>query len=170
MNTRTFPPLPDGWVDRLIGRMAIRYGEAWSRMWLGLDPKLVRADWANELAGLHLPERQHRLQWALENLPGQPLNARQFRDLTRQAPDPAPELPQLPAPTAAMREHLLALRDGLRQIGTAPPRRWAERVLERHQSGEHVATPAALDMARTTLRARHDELGVSEYENPRTRA
>lgn len=170
MSTRTFPPLPDAWVDRLIGRMAVRYGEVWSRMWLGLDPKLVRADWANELAGLHLPERQHRLQWALENLPGQPLNARQFRDLTRQAPEPVQQLPQLPAPSEHVREQLLALRDGLRQIGTAPPRQWAHRLLDRHKAGEHIATPATLDMARSTLRARRDELAVSEYQSPRDHA
>ena len=168
MNPQAPAPLPPEWVDRLLGRMAVRYGDAWSRKWLGLDPGLVRKDWATELAGYHLPERQPRLRWALENLPGEPLNARQFRDLCRQAPEVAPELPQLPAPTADQRARLQGLRTELAgALAPKPARQWARTVLERHESGKHVATPAALDMARSTLRARFDELAASGYRNPR---
>ena len=78
------------------------------------------------------------------------------------------QLPQLPAPTADQRARLQGLRTELAgALAPKPPRQWARTVLERHESGKHVATPAALDMARSTLRARFDEPAVSDYRNPR---
>lgn len=158
--------LPDAWVDHLFAKLAIRYGDAWARRWDGLPMSAVRADWADVLD--RLPGEA--LTYGLAHLPPDfPPTAAAFRQLCNARPAQE-QLPQLPAPSQHVRENLLALRDGLRQIGTAPPRQWAHRLLQRHEAGEHIATPAALDMARTTLRARRDELAVSEYQSPRDAA
>lgn len=156
--------LPADWVDRLFGRLAVRYGAQWLRMWEGLDMASVKADWAEELAGLHAPEKLFRLKYALEYLPAAfPPNAREFRDLCRQAPMQEPLL-QLPAPTEDMRDRLVDLRDRLHGLGSGPkdPRAWAHRLIERHESGAHIATPTAIAMARCALKAGPRDMGVMD--------
>jgi hypothetical protein len=66
------------------------------------------------------------------------------------------------------RERLEQLRAGLAEaLAPKDPRAWAQRLLQRAQAGHATPTPAALDMARSTLRARPDELATADYRNPR---
>lgn len=87
--------LQDSWVDSLFARLAVRYGSAWSAKWEGLDMAAVRADWAEELAGLsNWPEA---ISYGLAHLPiDRPPNVAQFRDLCRAAPARRPVLSVVP--------------------------------------------------------------------------
>ena len=45
-------PLNLRYVDEIHARLAVRYGSRWPAMWAGLEPELVKADWADQLAGM----------------------------------------------------------------------------------------------------------------------
>lgn len=145
-------PLPLDWVDRLFGRLAIRFGSQWLHKWEGLDMKAVKLDWADQLAGLQEPDRQHALRYGIEHLPADhPPTAAQFRALCARAPEyvarpalPAPELEQSPEGVARMREKMAALAQ------PKDPRAWAHALKARHQSGDRL-TPAQIDAYREAL-------------------
>lgn len=48
--------LPDAWVDKLIQKMKIFYGAKFAQQWDSIDPKVMRAEWAEELGGYTGPE------------------------------------------------------------------------------------------------------------------
>jgi hypothetical protein len=156
--------LPDAWVDHLFSKLAVRYGDAWIRKWEGIPIAAVRADWAQVLGGLD----GNALTYGLANLPPDyPPTAAAFRQACNARPL-QDQLPQLPPPTAVQRERLEQLRAGLAEaLAPKDPRAWAQRLLQRAQAGHATPTPAALDMARSTLRARPDELATADYRNPR---
>ncbi len=84
--------LKASWVERLFGRLTLRYGSAFLRQWPDADPALVKADWAEVLDGAS----GHSLSYALRYLPERPPNAIQFRDICRRAP--APDVAAIAAP------------------------------------------------------------------------
>lgn len=43
--------LPSRWVARLISKLQIMYGAKFTQQWEGIDPALMQAEWAEELAG-----------------------------------------------------------------------------------------------------------------------
>ena len=87
-------PLRDSWADLLFGRLTLRYGSAFMRQYDGLQPEMVKADWAEVLHGTSAESIKH----ALEHLPAdKPPTAMQFRELCRRAPTPAAAA--LPPPT-----------------------------------------------------------------------
>lgn len=91
------PPNPR-WVDRLFARLAVRYGTAWQRMWLGIDPGAVQADWASVLGTL-FERNPQALVYGLDHLPeDRPPTATAFLRLCLSAPD---STPRLAAPTSA---------------------------------------------------------------------
>ena len=101
-------------VDMIHTRMLVRYGARWIGLYSGVDPDLVKADWAEVLHGATWEHVAH----ALENLPdGAPPNAAQFRALCFSLP-PKP-YKQLPAPPAnpervrAVKQKLQELRNKL---------------------------------------------------------
>lgn len=89
--------LPSDWIERLFTRLELAYGHRFLSQWPGIDPAVVKADWAEKLDGFE--NHREALQFALANLPADnPVNAMQFRDLARRAPDkPVKALPA-PAP------------------------------------------------------------------------
>jgi len=88
-------PLPASWADALFAKLTLRYGAAFMRQYADLNIEFVKDDWAQVLDGVS----GDSIKYALENLPSdRPLNALQFRDLTRRSP--LPELPKLPLPPA----------------------------------------------------------------------
>ena len=90
------PPNPR-WVDRLFARLAVRYGTAWQRMWLGIDPGAVQADWASVLGTL-FERNPQALVYGLDHLPeDRPPTATAFLRLCLSAPD---STPRLAAPTS----------------------------------------------------------------------
>lgn len=95
--------LPSSWVDSLFGRLGVRYGAAFLRQYADIDLGAVKADWGAELAGFKT--NPQAIAYALEHMPAdKPPNASQFRALARMAP--APDVPRLPEPIAAMPERV----------------------------------------------------------------
>jgi hypothetical protein len=70
-------------LDRLFGKLAVRYGDAWFRKWDGIPMSAVRADWAEVLDGVG-PES---IGYGLKYLPGDfPPTAAAFRELCNRRP------------------------------------------------------------------------------------
>lgn len=127
--------LPSDWLDRIFGRLALRYADQWLRMWDGLDMAVVRADWADVLAGVQ--HRPDALRHALEHLPPDwPPNATQFKALCDSAPTPKP--PELEAPRPPVNhERVARLRAQLGLIA---------KPIERHdQAGKTLAQRQVLE-------------------------
>lgn len=58
--------LSEKWIDAIFARLTVRYGSAFLGRWNGIDMDLVKADWAEELAGLeNWPDA---IKYALETL------------------------------------------------------------------------------------------------------
>lgn len=129
-------PLPASWVEKLFERFTIRYGSAWLRMWEGIDMAAVKADWSNELAGLH--ERPEALRYALQYLPAcWPPTVQQFRELCNAAPEP--NVPVLPAPEVD-RGRVAAVLEKLRAVGVnSDPIGWATKLRLREEAGERLS-------------------------------
>jgi hypothetical protein len=115
-------PLNSSWVDRIFGRLAIRYGAAFVRQWPDLDIDAVKADWADVLDGMP----GEAIGYALSYLPDTPPNASQFKALCNRRPDKAP--PMLPAPKADP-ERVRMLLEGIKR-GQDGERSMAEGVVK----------------------------------------
>ena len=115
-------PLPDSWVEHLFGRLAVRYGAAFLRQWPDADIAIVKADWADVLDGV----RGDSISYALRFLPAdKPVNAMQFRDICRRAPEQS--APCIEGPAA--RPNPERVRAIIARISDAPDDRTpAERV------------------------------------------
>lgn len=109
--------LPSDWIERLFTRLELAYGHRFLSQWPGIAPAVVKADWAEKLDGFE----RHRdaLKFALDNLPGDnPVNAMQFRDLARRAPDkPVKALPAPSPDRARAAEVLQQCRDAFARKG-----------------------------------------------------
>lgn len=144
-------------IDRLFDRLTAVYGREFSGKFDGVTVDAVKAAWGHELRGF---ERNFdAVAWALDNLPERCPNAMQFKALCRRAPclDRPDALPgasgMVRGPTVAERETLRRLMAEVKTGGffPRPSRAWAYRLLDRHYSGEHRATPAALAMAEDAI-------------------
>jgi hypothetical protein len=157
-----FDPLPPAWVDRLFGRLAIRYGQDWIRLWEGLDLAAVKADWGQVLAGMHRPEREHALRYGIENLPpDRPPTAAQFKAICGRAPETKPLVLQAPPPSP---EGVARVRQALADLGQPKdPRAWAHALKARHEAGERLSM-TQIDMYRSALAAKPGEMGTSSME------
>lgn len=129
------PMLDARWVERIFTRMLVRYGTAWTRMWEGVEPEAVKADWSRELA--QCPG--HAIGYALEHLPPErPPTVTQFRALCSQRPDSAVKLLSAPrADPARVGEALRVMRANL-TVATRTGGRlaWAEALKAREERGE----------------------------------
>lgn len=126
--------LPVAWVESLFGRLAVRYGSAWARMWEGIDPAAVRADWAEELAGFEA--NPSAIQHALANLPpDRPPTVAQFKALCINRPEALP--PLLPAPKADDAV-VKAVNDAVKPKTGAAANAWAYELRRRDRMGERL--------------------------------
>ena len=154
--------LPDAEIDRLFTRLLVRYGGPFSDRWRMLDLAVVKADWARELG--RFAKHPEPIAWALEHLPERPPTVIEFAHLCSQAPRHeamASSSAPTRGPNEFERESIRQLREVLPAPGKAPgraaaleprtDRRWAQRLLDRHERGLRSATPAALAMARHAL-------------------
>lgn len=109
--------LPSDWIERLFTRLELAYGHRFLSQWPGIDPAVVKADWAEKLDGFE--NHREALQFALANLPADnPVNAMQFRDLARRAPDkPVKALPAPSPDRARAAEVLQQCRDAFARKG-----------------------------------------------------
>lgn len=77
--------LPEPWVDRIFSRLTLVYGTDFTRRWEGIEPDVVKADWARELSAYQ--QAPGAISYALENLPAdKPPNVLQFKALCMRAP------------------------------------------------------------------------------------
>jgi hypothetical protein len=121
--------MPDAWIAYVLSKLSIRYGDAFSRQYAGLDPEVVRADWQDTLAGLSA----EALQFALDHCPShRPPNVLQFRDLARQATRDDRQDPKLPAPAVqADPANVARVRAQLERLRTRFEGNQAQRVVDR---------------------------------------
>lgn len=141
--------LPADVVDQLLRRLVATYGRRFWLQYEGAEASDVRAIWARELAGY--TERPEVFAWAFENLPEQPPNAIEFRNLCRRAPPPPTKaLPEPPADPQKVAEAIASARAILAERNRNG-RAWAEAIVARHEAGETVSS-TALRAARAVLR------------------
>jgi hypothetical protein len=84
--------LPAEWVERIFQKLTVRYGLSFTGRWQGIDPELVKADWAEQLGGFMREPK--RIAYALDNLP----------------PDKAPTVGQFAEIANRMVDHADSLR------------------------------------------------------------
>lgn len=89
-------PLPAAWMDRIFSKLSLRFGRDFLGRWEGQDLTLVKADWAEHLAGLQA--RPKAIKYALENIGGKPPTVDDFKALCNRAPEYG--VPKLDAPKA----------------------------------------------------------------------
>jgi hypothetical protein len=134
--------MSSSWVDELLGRLAVRYGEAFTRQYTaaGVDAQAVRADWAEVLDGVSAES----IRYALEYLPADKApNALQFRALCRNAPRKEPEHEAITHKGSKPHPRVAAALRGLAEklrIDSQNPRRWAKA----DGSGDAQQTPQAI--------------------------
>lgn len=97
----TYPPLEKAWIDRIFALMACIYGRKFSDMWAGQDADMVKAVWAEKLAGFH--ERHDAIKYALDCLEG--------REWPPTLPEFLSDCRRAPKPVVATLEHKLSPED-----------------------------------------------------------
>ena len=129
--------LPIEWVDRLFQKLALVYGVDVAKRYSGLDPAAVKREWQECLAPFR--DRPHALKFALDHLPSDRCPTMlQFRDLCRQAPPlPGTALPEPKADKVVVQKEMAAMVK--QAFGNKNPRRWAQKLKERHQAGEALS-------------------------------
>lgn len=75
------------WVEVLFTRLQVRYGDAWTRKWDGIDAEAIKADWCEQLGGM-FERNRNAIAHALKHLPDYPPNVDVFLKLCLQAPSP----------------------------------------------------------------------------------
>lgn len=84
-------------VDQVHARLLVRYGSQWIRLYEGIDPQAVKADWIEQIGGIRVEAVKH----ALENLPtDRPPNAGRFKALCMEYRAPDQHHQALPRPKA----------------------------------------------------------------------
>lgn len=115
------------WVDAIHTRLLVRYGTRWVSMWAGIPEDMVKADWAQELAGFG----PSAISYALQHLPPDfPPTAAQFRALCLGRPEYTQ--PQLPPPTADP-GRVRAMLANLKLAQNTDPKAWARDLRDREQ-------------------------------------
>jgi hypothetical protein len=159
--------LPAQWVDRIFAKMAVTYGNAWVRMWEGVDVDAVKADWASSL-GFYFG-RPSAIAWGLEHLPAdKPPTVLQFRELCRSMPDEPPKRIETSkaADPAKVAEAMKRLRKSSVQRTSA--REWAYALKARDEAGERLSI-LQREMYRDALRG-DIAIAVDEDELQEARA
>jgi hypothetical protein len=144
-------------VELVFGKLSLTYGHRFLSIWDGMPLAKVKADWAQQLAGV----RDDRILWALQNLPERAPDAPTFRALCNRMPDPdrpliLPNGPKRPAPAVAK-----AFADAVKNAPapTEPERvRWARSYIAKWTApGAHptFAEREALAVAQRIV-ARYD--------------
>lgn len=157
-------------VENAFERMARQYGSAFDAVYAG-DIDAVKREWALQLQ--QVPEVLDAIPWALLHLPDRVPSLPQFRRLCEGAPrsrqqamvsDSAPTRGPTPEERERLRQLAADIRGGT--MFARPGRDWAQRVIDRHVSGEHPSTPAALAMAAEVVGQRAN-VPRGTYEPPR---
>lgn len=151
--------LPDPWVERIWATMRATYGAAFDRQWecpAGVDPlqhvQQLKGHWGRELRGFQ--QNPAAIGYALDNLPENPPNLVQFRQLCTRRPEPQQKA--LPAPKADPARVQSLIAGMSRQIQQRSGREWAYALREQQRRGK-ILTPAVAEMVREALRVELSE-------------
>lgn len=141
-------PLPSEWIDRLFSRLEARYGSGWKAKWATVEIAVLRADWADVLAGLQ--NRPAAIRYGLDNLPEEfPPTAVQFRTACNRMPEAMPvALPQPPASP-----DVVAKVRGAFVVDARDPLAWAYTLKAKEATGCRL-TPAQREAWRDALRSK----------------
>jgi hypothetical protein len=151
--------LDSAWVDQIHARLLVRFGARWTALWAGIDPALVKLDWAEELDGLGAAS----IRYALDNLPADwPPTVAQFKALCLRRPASPPPLPPPRPALAGPKPDPARVREALAGIARKPrrePRAWARELRDRELHGEKL-TGAQRVAWRTALHNEQDAVAV----------
>lgn len=144
--------IPVLWVDRIFGRLTVRYGDRFLNRWKGVDIDAVKHDWAAVLAGFeNWPEA---IAFAFDHLDDEkPPTATMFRTIALGAPKPdRVALPEPAADPERLRAEIAKLAPvrAATQAQTVDSKAWTHRILTRFAAGEKIS-PTVLQMARQGL-------------------
>lgn len=89
-------PLPSAWIDRIFAKLTARFGRDFLGRWEGVEIDIVKADWADELAGMQ--NRPDAIKYALDHLGNKAPMVDDFKALCGRAPEDG--LLKLSAPKA----------------------------------------------------------------------
>lgn len=150
--------LPIRAVERIFARLVATYGTEFTGRYVQVPDDELKEVWAHELR--QFARRLPDIAWALEHLPPRCPNLIEFRDLCDQAPEPVcprlpePQVPADPAKVAALRAKVAEMLAEQATRQRHDGRAWAQRIVARHEAGEHVM-PHSLRLAREALRRPH---------------
>lgn len=128
-----------GLIELVFTKLQVRYGASWLRQWEGVDMRMVKSDWEQELSGF--ARNPAPLLHALTILPERVPNVKQFRDLANQAPLQAASRLTRPVANQSMvaREiaKLARLKEAMAEGAADPLRPWLA-LKARHEAGERL--------------------------------
>lgn len=127
-------PLPMQWIDRLFTKLTLTYGAPFMARYDGLDLAMVKAEWAEGLAGYQV-DHGAAITWALGALPDRAPNLIEFRALCRHAPTPAKKLLEGPPPEKPNPEMLAKVAEVLTEKAPADAKQWARDLAEKDAQG-----------------------------------
>lgn len=120
-------------VEAIFGRMLVRYGSVWTAKWSGVPMEAVKADWANELAGIS----REAIVYALGFLSLEyPPTATQFRLICGRAPERT--LPALPAPARDPQKARAVANAVAGNVGLGLDKRWAHEMKAKDEAGGRI--------------------------------
>ena len=146
--------LPALWVNKIFEKLTLVYGHDFLRRWEGLDMRSVKADWAEELSGLHV--NPDAIAHGLAHLPpGQPPTVLQFRALCISRPDPSAKRLGAPRATdekvaAAIEKAKLSIPASRMNLEWAHSLRKREQMCDRLTAAQRAMWREALGENRTT--------------------
>ena len=160
------PALPSDWIDRLFGRLEEFYGARFADMWQGLeDPdhpgeglRRIKATWGRSLALVTAEQLRDALELCSKRNqfpPTLPEFMQMCQASRRNGAGPRIEhQPVKDASTDAARAECMAL---LGKLTTDKPRglNWAERLRDRHASGERLSV-VQVQMYQAAMERRRD--------------
>lgn len=139
-------------IEWVLSKLALTYGVRFHDLYAGMQPEMVRRNWAKELDGVS----SDGIKYALRNLPDRfPPNVLEFRKLCYSRRDEAETL-RLPPPkpagmTPEVRERLAKALAPLNVRASADPRAWAKRLRQRELACDTSLTPLYREMWRAAL-------------------
>jgi len=137
------------WVDEIFAKLTVRYGRDFLGRYEGQDLSVVKADWAEELAGLQ--GRPDAIKYALDYCGNKPPNVLEFREVCQRAPTQFRALLEAPrASQGAIDKALAAAQMALQKKGDVldPIRALRRRELE----GDKTLTKFQRDFWRIALK------------------
>ena len=132
--------LPTKAVERLFEKLQLTYGTEFTNKWSELNSMDLMTNWAFELA--QFADNLNAIGWALQNLPDRCPNLIEFKNLCKQAPRPITVALDAPkAPVEVIDREISKILAGLikKPTDAGDHKRWARRLKERHEKGEHLS-------------------------------